>query len=199
MNFDDPKFTEIHHRNVWGEWTLVFEGTTLCGLKFRGSSNSIDGVFKPGERKITDKISASSLQACAYAGSDNDAFVRGKIAQAYRKVVTQLMEYLSGKICEFTIPIKIYGTDFQKKVLQATQDIPYGNTCTYKEIAEKVGHPNAERAVGNVLHNNPLQVIIPCHRVINARGKLSGYSLGASLKRRLLCMEGAIQNELELD
>lgn len=199
MNFDDPKFTEIHHRNVWGEWTLVFEGTALCGLKFQGSSSSKDGFFKPGAKPAANKIFASSLQACAYADSDGDVQLRGRTALAYRKVVQQLLHYLSGKISEFTIPIRIYGTEFQKKVLEATREIPYGKTCTYKQIAEKIGHPKAERAVGNVLHNNPLQVIIPCHRVINARGTLSGYTLGTSLKRRLLCMEGAIQNELELD
>lgn len=199
MNFDDPKFTEIHHRNVWGEWTLVFEGTTLCSLKFQGSSNSKERLFKPGETSTSNKITACNLQACAYAASDRDIHLHGKIAQAYRKVVTQLMLYLSGKIREFTIPIKIYGTDFQREVLEVAQKIPYGQTWTYKEITEFIGRPKAERAVGNALHNNPLQVIIPCHRVISARGKLSGYALGTSLKRRLLCMEGAIQNELELD
>ena len=186
MKFDDPKFTKISHRNVWGEWTFVFEGSKLCGLKFRGSSDS-------------GKATPSSVQACAYAGPDAQSEISTRIRNAYRKAINELNLYLAGKICEFSIPIKIYGTEFQKKVLEVTREIPYGKTWTYKQVAETVGSPHAVRAVGNVLHNNPLQVIIPCHRVINSRGHLSGYALGIGIKRRLLCMEGALPNELMLD
>ena len=125
--------------------------------------------------------------------------LNSRVRSAYRKAVNELNLYLAGKICEFSIPIKIYGTDFQKKVLEVTRGIPYGKTCTYKQVAEAVGHPQAVRAVGNVLHRNPIQVVIPCHRVIDSRGHLSGYTLGVGLKRRLLCMEGAIPNELMLE
>jgi len=186
MRFDDPKFVKISHRNVWGEWTFVFEGSCLCGLKFQETSNEV-------------KATPSNVQACAYAGSDMEIDIQSRIRNAYRKAVNELNLYLAGKICEFSIPIKIYGTDFQKKVLEVTRSIPYGKTWTYKQVAEAAGHPNAVRAVGNVLHQNPLQVVIPCHRVIDSRGRLSGFALGVGLKRRLLCMEGAIPNELMFD
>jgi len=186
MNFDDPKFTKISHRNVWGEWTFVFEGTKLCSLKFRDISNEV-------------KMVPSNVHACAYASPDIETELSNRIRNAYRKAVNELNLYLAGKICEFSIPIKIYGTDFQKKVLDFTRHVPYGNTVTYKQVAKAVGHPQAVRAVGNVLHRNPIQVIIPCHRVIDSRGRLSGYALGVGLKRRLLCMEGAIPNELALE
>ena len=187
MKFDDPKFTKISHRNVWGEWTFVFEGNKLCGLKFRGLSDKVKSV------------TPSSVQACAYASADASPEISSRTRNAYRKAVNELNLYLAGKICEFSIPIKIYGTEFQKKVLEVTREIPYGKTWTYKQVAEAVGSPYAVRAVGNVLHRNPLQVIIPCHRVIDSRGHLSGYALGVGLKRRLLCMEGAIANELILE
>ena len=187
MRFDDPKFVKISHRNVWGEWTFVFEGSCLCGLKFQDLSD------------VAKTVSPSSLRACAYASPDSESGILGRTRSAYRKAINELNLYLAGKICEFSIPIKIYGTDFQKKVLEVTRSIPYGKTWTYKQVAEAAGHPNAVRAVGNVLHRNPLQVVIPCHRVIDSRGRLSGFALGVGLKRRLLCMEGAIPNELMFD
>ena len=187
MKFNDPKFTKISHRNVWGEWTFIFEGSKLCVLKFQGSSDNANG------------IPPSSVQACAYASPDSESETSTRIRNAYRKAVNELNLYLAGKICEFSISIKIYGTEFQKKVLEVTRNSPYGKTWTYKQVAEAIGKPKAVRAVGNVLHNNPLQVVIPCHRVINSRGHLSGFALGVGIKRRLLCMEGALPNELLLD
>lgn len=184
-----PAIKEILHRNAWGQWTFFLCGENLCGLKFKSAGNSL----------ANNKIAPSSLQACAYASPDTGAQLRGKAAQTYKKAVAQLSEYLAGKRKEFDLPYEIYGTDFQTAVWTAVREIPYGETRSYKQIADSIGHAGAERAVGNALHQNPLQVIIPCHRVISNRGKLSGYALGTDIKRRLLCMEGAIQNELELE
>ena len=181
MNFDDSRFIQVHHRNVWGEWTFVFDGIKLCGLRFQGGKTP------------------SSLKACAYAEPESEGKVRGRNAQVYQQARRELNLYLAGKIKKFTIPIKIYGTEFQKKVLEATRNIPYGETRTYKEIAESIGHPHAERSVGNALHSNPLQVVVPCHRVVSSRKGIGGYALGTDLKRKLLCMENVIQNELDLE
>ena len=188
MDFSDSRFTVVHHRNVWGEWTFTFEGAKLCGLK-----------FNPVADNSGDKVRPSSVQACAYAEPESEARVRGRTAQTYTKAVCELNDYLAGKSKQFSVPIKIHGTEFQTLVWEKVRDIPYGETRTYKQVADSIGHPGAERSVGNALHQNPMQIIIPCHRVINSKGKLSGYALGTDIKRRLLCMEGAIQNELELE
>ena len=190
MDFTDSRFTVVHHRNVWGEWVFTFEGAKLCGLRFNTT---------PDEDGNSAAVRPSSVQACAYAGPESEAKVRGRTAQVYSKAVRELNSFLAGKLKEFTVPIKIHGTAFQTLVWEKVREIPYGETRTYKQVADSIGHPGAERAVGNALHQNPMLIIIPCHRVINSRGKLSGYALGTDIKRRLLCMEGAIQNELALE
>ena len=181
MDFSTPEFTTIHHRNMWGEWTFVFEGSDLCSLKFTGP------------------VVPSSVKASVYSGADVEKGLPTKVVRAYRKVVKELNQYLEGKLKKFTIPVKIYGTEFQRDVLEAIRDIPYGKTWTYKELANYVKHPNAERSVGNALHQNPVQIILPCHRVVSSSGDIGGYTLGQDLKRRLLCMEGAIPQELALE
>lgn len=141
----------------------------------------------------------SSVQACAYAVADSEEALPPSVARAYRKAVQELNLYLAGKLREFTIPIKVYGTDFQKQVWDAMAKIPYGETRTYQQIAEAIGNPKAVRAVGGALHVNPLQIILPCHRVVGKSGSLVGYALGLDLKRRLLVVEGAIPQELNLE
>ncbi len=107
--------------------------------------------------------------------------------QAY----TQLTEYLDGKRKAFDIPFELNGTEFQKRVWSALQDIPYGETRSYKDIAKAVGNEKASRAVGMANNKNPITVIVPCHRVIGASGKLVGYAGGLSMKEFLLEMERA--------
>ncbi len=97
---------------------------------------------------------------------------------------------------EFKIPLDIKGSDFQKKVWKELQKIEYGKTVSYKKVAEKVGGSTFVRAVGRVNSQNPIPIIIPCHRVINTNGKLGGYSLGISLKEKLLELEGSLSLEL---
>lgn len=101
----------------------------------------------------------------------------------------QLDEYFSGKRKEFDLPHKAEGTLFQQKVWQALQQIPYGTTVCYKDIAEAIGSPKACRAVGMANHNNPICIIVPCHRVIGANGSLVGYAEGLDVKQKLLKLE----------
>ncbi len=107
-------------------------------------------------------------------------------------VVDQLSEYFRGKRMTFSVPIRFDGTDFQNKVWHALTEIPYGQTVTYKEVAEKIGNPKAVRAVGNANNRNPIAIVVPCHRVIGADGKLVGYGGGLEMKEKLLKLEGAI-------
>ncbi|MBT7781327.1 MAG: methylated-DNA--[protein]-cysteine S-methyltransferase [Anaerolineae bacterium] len=106
---------------------------------------------------------------------------------------SQLHEYLAGKRHSFTIAIDwSMMRPFQREALLATFAIPYGHTSTYGEIAAQIGHPSAARAVGRAEATNPMPLVIPCHRVLGADGKLRGYGGGLEIKKWLLKLEGAV-------
>lgn len=104
----------------------------------------------------------------------------------------QLELYFCGELREFSIPLLPRGTEFQVKVWEALQKIPYGTTASYKDIAVAIGSPKSCRAVGGANNKNPISIIIPCHRVIGADGKLVGYGGGLDIKEKLLHLEGII-------
>ncbi len=104
-------------------------------------------------------------------------------------VAGQLDEYLRGCRREFDFPIKLFGTDFQKKVWNVLKTIPYGKTVSYKDVAVAVGNPRACRAVGLANNKNPIAIAVPCHRVIGTNGKLTGYAGGLEIKEKLLKLE----------
>lgn len=106
-----------------------------------------------------------------------------------KKANQQLEEYLSGKRKIFDLPLAPEGTEFQQKVWRALQKIPYGKTCSYKEVAQNIGNAKACRAVGMANNKNPIPIFIPCHRVIGANGNLVGYAGGLSMKEKLLKIE----------
>lgn len=101
----------------------------------------------------------------------------------------QLVDYLAGKRKDFELPLRPEGTEFQKLVWEALRTIPYGETRTYKQIAEQIGNPKACRAVGMANNKNPISIIIPCHRVIGSNRRLVGYGGGIELKKKLLELE----------
>lgn len=101
----------------------------------------------------------------------------------------QLTQFFAGKRTEFSLPLDLYGTPFQKLVWQELLNIPYGETRSYKDIAMKVDAPKAVRAIGGANHHNPIPIIIPCHRVIGSNGALVGYGGGLSIKEKLLDLE----------
>ena len=106
-----------------------------------------------------------------------------------KKTIQQLDEYFSGKRKNFSIPLDLRGTDFQMKVWNALQIIPYGKTVSYGQLAAITGNPKASRAVGMANNRNPVPVIVPCHRVIGSDGSLTGYAGGLELKKQLLELE----------
>lgn len=110
---------------------------------------------------------------------------RGPVGQA----VKQLREYFAGRRAEFDLPLKPEGTEFQRTVWRNLQDIPYGETISYGELAKRVGNPKASRAVGAANGQNPIPIVIPCHRVIGANGKLTGFGGGLPTKEALLALE----------
>lgn len=101
----------------------------------------------------------------------------------------QIDLFLKGKLKNFDIPLDFNGTDFQVKVWRALMEIPYGETRSYKDIAEKAESPKAYRAVGMANNKNPISIIIPCHRVIGSDGKLVGFGGGIGVKEKLLNLE----------
>ena len=101
----------------------------------------------------------------------------------------QLREYFRKERKDFYLPLKMEGTEFQKKVWEALQTIPYGQVCSYQDIARKVGNEKAVRAVGGANNKNPIAIIIPCHRVIGKNGSLVGYGGGLPVKEFLLSLE----------
>jgi len=101
----------------------------------------------------------------------------------------QLQEYLLGYRSSFDLPLNPSGTDFQHRVWAALMGIPWGKTRTYGEIAAAAGHPSAARAVGQAANKNPIWIVIPCHRMVGKRNKLTGYAGGTELKQTLLNLE----------
>ncbi len=110
---------------------------------------------------------------------------RGPVAQAAR----QLREYFAGSRTDFDLPLAPQGTEFQRQVWRRLQEIPYGETISYGELARRVGNPKASRAVGAANGQNPIPIVIPCHRVIGANGKLTGFGGGLPTKEALLALE----------
>src|ERR1035438_1227704 len=107
------------------------------------------------------------------------------------EAVRQLRAYFAGQLRRFDLPLDMHGTPFQLRVWRELERIPYGETRSYSQIAAAIGAPRAVRAVGAANGANPIPIVVPCHRVIGASGKLVGYGGGLPLKRRLLELEGA--------
>ena len=111
--------------------------------------------------------------------------------QVLRPYEEQLRAYFRCELRDFTCKLDLAGTEFQKKCWKALLRIPYGKTRSYADVAREVGSPKAFRAVGQANHNNPIAIIVPCHRVIGANGSLTGYGGGMEIKEKLLRLEGA--------
>ncbi|MEU6258382.1 methylated-DNA--[protein]-cysteine S-methyltransferase [Streptomyces sp. NPDC047043] len=148
-----------------GELLLVGEGTTLTSLSMPAQRNA--PVVRPGWRR------------------DDAAF-----AEAAR----QLSAYFAGRLTRFELELAPDGTEFQQRVWRALDEVAYGSTTTYGELARRLDVPPAEiRAVGAAIGSNPLLIVRPCHRVIGADGSMRGYAGGVERKVRLLTHEGALQ------
>lgn len=118
-----------------------------------------------------------------------------KGSRLLREAVRQLRGFFAGELQQFDLPLAPDGTQFQQRVWNELQQIPYGETISYGELARRVGNPAASRAVGLANGSNPIAIIIPCHRVIGSNGKLTGYGGGLENKRWLLDFE---QSQLRL-
>ncbi|MDQ8046699.1 MAG: methylated-DNA--[protein]-cysteine S-methyltransferase [Solirubrobacteraceae bacterium] len=113
-------------------------------------------------------------------------------AALFREAARQLDAYAAGELRDFDLPVAFAGTPHQVAVWEGLRAIPFGETLTYGELAERVGRPGAARATGAAVGRNPVSIIVPCHRVVGASGSLTGYAGGLPRKRQLLALEGVL-------
>ena len=113
--------------------------------------------------------------------TENESFFAG--------IIKQLDEYFAGKRKKFDVKLNLKGTEYQKKIWALLAEIPYGQTMTYSEVAQKSGNAKAARAVGGANGKNPVPVIIPCHRVVGAKNNLTGFAFGVDIKEKLIKLE----------
>ena len=119
-------------------------------------------------------------------------YSNGQSSQLLQKACQQLDEYFQGKRRQFDLPLGYAGTPFQESVWRELQNIPYGETRSYEDIAVRIGNPKAVRAVGQANNRNPILLMIPCHRVIHKNGDISGFACGIETKKYLLKLEGRV-------
>jgi methylated-DNA-[protein]-cysteine S-methyltransferase len=169
------KIFSIHESPV-GPLLLSGDRHALTGLEFAGGVAS--------NRK-------SAGDATGFARDGRRANWRHDDAR-FVEELRQLSEYFAGERTTFDFPLVLAGNAFERRVWEALQAIPYGTTITYGELAARLGAPGAARAVGAANGRNPIAIVVPCHRVIGARGKLTGYGGGLARKRALLTHEGAL-------
>jgi O-6-methylguanine DNA methyltransferase len=156
------------------------------------------------EVKVVDGVdlrlvaSASGIRAIEFDAEPVSESQRNDWNPLLTEAARQLRAYFAGALREFSLPLDMPGTEFQKCVWGQVAAIPYGETRSYLQIATAVGSPRAVRAVGGANGANPAPIVVPCHRVIGAKGSLVGYGGGLAMKKRLLELEGAIALPLAL-
>jgi len=162
---------ETLHFSIWqspvGPLTLIASARGLLRLEF-GVARVSDPCSRVKDPRLTVLVQSDDMLA------------------PYRR---QLEKYFAGKLRDFTVPLDLRGTDFQMLCWHALLKIPYGQTRTYADQARAIGRPKAFRAVGLANHDNPIAIIVPCHRVIASDGTLGGYGGGLALKQKLLDLE----------
>lgn len=142
--------------------------------------------------KLLLAVSARGLCRVQFGGpvpADDHDEIWVEAPEQLQQAKEELSAYFRGVLRNFNVPLDLRGTAFQIRCWEALRKIPYGSTCSYAELAVAVGSPRAFRAVGQANHNNPIAIIVPCHRVIGANGSLTGYGGGLSLKEKLLRLE----------
>lgn len=164
----DSKKTLYWTLFLHNEWSL-YVASTEKGICYIGSNDaSFDELTKWGERHFNG----------ARLIENPSAFETNK-----------LIEYLDGRRINIELPIDLRGTDFQQQVWKLVMDVPYGETASYKKIAERLERPSAVRAVAGAIGANPVLFIVPCHRIIASNGKLTGFRGGLPMKESLLRLE----------
>lgn len=129
------------------------------------------------------------LKNAAHYPEVDESWLEDESLEIFDRTITQLDEYFRGERKSFDLKIEMTGTDFQKKVWNQLRQIPFGETVSYKQLAERIGKPRAIRAVGQANGRNPISILVPCHRVLGANGTLTGYAGGLHSKNYLIALE----------
>ena len=158
-------------------------------LKFQ--AQTLGAIYLVASDSALLQISITATPGCIASGEAEPAPADHPILRHSRQ---QLQEYCRGRLHHLQLPFTLdyVAQPFSRQVLLAATQIPRGTTVTYGELAAKVGRPRAARAIGQIMHLNPLPILIPCHRVVGRNLKLVGYAGGVELKAHLLHLEGAI-------
>ncbi len=159
----------------------VYYSPTKIGKMLMGESNKkIVYIGFPGKEMIK-KLSRFSQK--------NDFVIKLENSETIKRAFIEIKQYLEGKRKKFSFPVKLIGTEMQVKIWKATYNIPFGKVSSYSEIAKKIGGGKYARVVGNAMAENPIPIVVPCHRVIGKDGGLKGFGGGLELKRYLLELE----------
>ncbi|MDN5301488.1 MAG: methylated-DNA-[protein]-cysteine S-methyltransferase [Thermoanaerobacteraceae bacterium] len=169
----------IYYRRIDTKIGRLMIASTRKGLCCVGLPAELEERFIEGLKKTYGKCDLWDEDGKGEKSSIND------------KALEELLLYFDGKLKQFTVPLDMRGTDFQKKVWQQLLKIPYGKTASYGDIARAIGKPGASRAVGGANNKNPLPIVVPCHRVVGSDGSLVGYGGGLEIKKFLLRLESA--------
>jgi methylated-DNA-[protein]-cysteine S-methyltransferase len=162
---------------IIGRIAIVDDGSAITDIFIADNANTNDININDTQPNITQILETQLHE------------IQILETQLIKDAAMQLNEYLLGKRMVFDVPLAPIGTEFQKRVWAALVEIPYGETRSYKQIAQAINNPLACRGVGGANNKNPIMFMIPCHRVIGANGSLVGYAEGLDLKQRLLNME----------
>jgi O-6-methylguanine DNA methyltransferase len=173
-------------------WTKI-DGRIAGGERIRVYVAALNGRIAHVAMDHAERPCSEAEFLWRLAGRESwEPWPEGSGAGLLDAAATQFEEYFSGRLLEFELPLDLSGTPFQQQVWRALMKIPYGETRSYGDIAEAIRNPGAMRAVGNANGRNHLPIIIPCHRVIAAGGKIGGFGGGVGLKKSLLAHEAAI-------
>jgi methylated-DNA-[protein]-cysteine S-methyltransferase len=134
-------------------------------------------------------LGAAPEEGLVFVGLGAHGAARSAAGSVLEEARRQLIAYFAGELREFTLPLAPRGTPFQRRVWEEVARVPYGTTATYGDIARRLGHPGSGRAVGAAVGRNPTAIVVPCHRVVGAGGRLTGYAGGLERKRFLLAHE----------
>lgn len=169
-----------------GPLTLLCDGRALTAVRF---GREADGAATAKTAQAGTIQSGAGAETRKKEMPAQEVQEMQEAQEILEQAAREIGEYFEGKRRAFAVPTAAAGTPFQQAVWNALKEIPYGETRTYGEIARRIGHPRASRAVGQANNRNPLPIVVPCHRVIGASGALTGYAGGLAVKVRLLELE----------